>query len=238
VNSVTVPRRITPDTDPNGAPLKFSRRPVLIAIVAVLGVGTALIGAGWPDGAIIGGAVALLLFGAWAHDIARQRARHPTIVSRRPYDDVVEVLGAQNLRATLKGAGLLKPHTVGPGITPSYSLVISDDGVELWRGGGEPVQVADIPWSQVDDVGPAQAALSSAGLRLTAGILLTTDYILCVVPLRRVGGFVPGSVGAAQRLIVVLRAHLEAYDRAHGIDREHWLDDDEDLEQDDAAPSR
>ena len=210
---------------------------MLIGVVAVLGLVTALVGAGWPDGAIIGGAVALLLFAVWAHDIARQRARHPTIVSRRPCDDVVEVLGAQNLRATLKGAGVLKPHTVGPGIAPSYSLVISDDGIELWRRGGEPVQVADIPWSQVDDVGPARAALSSAGLRLTAGILLTTDHILCVVPLRRVGGFIPGSVGAAQRLIVVLRAHLEAYDRAHGIDREHWLDDDENLDDHDDAES-
>jgi hypothetical protein len=233
-----VPRRITPDTDPNGAPWTFSRRPVVIGVLVVFGLTAASLQAGWPDGAIIGGALALLVGLSWAHDIARQRARHPTIVSRRPYDDVVEVLGAQNLRATLKGAGLLKPHTVGPGITPSYSLVISDDGVELWRRGGEPVQVADIPWSQVDDVGPARAALSSAGLRLTAGILLTTDYIVCVVPLRRVGGFIPGSVGAAQRMIVVLRAHLDAYDHAHGIDREHGLDDDEDLDQDDAAPAR
>lgn len=233
-----MPRRITPDTDPNGAPLTFSRRPVLIALVALPALAAALFGAGWPDGGIIGGAVALLLFGIWAYDMVRQRARHPAIVSRRPYDDVVEVLGAQNLRATMKRAGVLKPHTVAAGITPSYSLVISDDGVELWRRGGDPVQVADIRWADVDDVGPAEAALSSAGPRLAAGILLTNDYVLSLVPLRRVGGFVPGSVGAAQRLIVVLRAHLDAYDRAHGIDREHWLDDEDLDDQDDAAASR
>ena len=78
-------------------------------------------------GKIIGGAVALLLFAVWAHDIARQRARHPTIVSRRPCDDVVEVLGAQNLRATLKGAGVLKAAaTPLTGSVSAVSVGITD----------------------------------------------------------------------------------------------------------------
>ncbi len=134
------------------------------------------------------------------------------MVERFSDDDVVGALGATNLCATSRKAGVLRRDTLTWRSSLALSAMVSDTELELWGGGREPRQVAAVPWSEVDDVGGTDAALSSAGPRPVATVLLGNGYLVCVVPLHRVGGVVLGSVGATQLLIDVLRAHLDAYD--------------------------
>ena len=131
------------------------------------------------------------------------------MVERFSDDDVAGALGATNLCATSRKAGVLRRDTLTWRSSLALSAMVSDTGFEMWGGGREPRQVAAVP-------------------RPVATVLLGSGYLVCVVPLHRVGGVVPGSVGAAQPLIDVPRAHLDAYAAVHGIVREHdWFDDED-----------
>jgi hypothetical protein len=211
-----VPHRIVPDTDPNGVAPRLSRRAIQPTAFVLVGMAGLVVGHGWGELGW-GAAFTLVLFGLmWAWYGGRGRARRRVIAARFPDDDVVEVLGAMNLRATLKSLGLLRRRAVGRWVTPSFSMVISDVCIGLWRGGRRPVQALELPWMQVQEVGPAEASITTAGPRPVAGLRVHGDEVLCFVPVRRVGGILAGSVEATDMLIDALQAHHTAAGTAVG----------------------
>ena len=92
----------------------------------------------------------------------------------------------------------------------TLSAVVTDEGLSLWRGGRRPSPAADVPWSQVTDVGVDSASLSSAGPRPVAGVVIRSQWVLNIAPQRRLGSLLAGGDRATELLVILLRAHLDA----------------------------
>lgn len=211
-----MPRRMGADDDPNAVPATLSWRPVLLTLGMVGAVTIRGVAGGWTDlGWIVGAALALMSVLWWwlrAHSLAR----HRTLGEQHPSDDVVEVVGARDLRATLAASDLLEPDGLRWWHNVTCSAVVTDEGLSLWRGGRRPVLVADVPWAQVTEVGIDSASLSNAGPRPVAGVMVRAQWVLHLAPQRRRGSLLAGGGRATELLVVLLRAHLDAARSASG----------------------
>lgn len=204
-----VPRRITPETDPNDAGPSLRLRLTLVATVLAATAGWLLGTAGAPALVVVS-AIALLGL-VWLALAIPGRARNRVLRERYPEYDVVEVLAATDLRATLRVTGFLEPGALRRWHTLVFSLVLSDTGFTVWRGGRNPVQVCAVPWPFVRDIAAGTATLPQAGPRPVAGLAIgTPDWRVNLVPLRRVGAMSPGAGQAIDRLIAAVRAHRDA----------------------------
>ena len=104
-----MPRRMGPDADPNATPARFRWRPVLLtssvlAVVTFRFLGDGGSGLVW----VVGTTLALVVPLWWTRSLGL--ARHRALSRKHPSDDVVEVIGARNLRATLVKSGVLEPE--------------------------------------------------------------------------------------------------------------------------------
>lgn len=211
-----MPRRMGADDDPNAVPATLSWQPVLLTLVMVGAVTMRAMADGWSDlGWIVGAALALMA-GLWWWIRAHSLARHRALSEQHPSDDVVEVVGARDLRATLAASDLLEPDGLRWWHNVTLSAVVTDEGLSLWRGGRQPVLVADVPWAQVTEVGIDSASLSSAGPRPVAGVMVRAQWVLHLAPQRRRGSLLGGGERATELLVVLLRAHLDAARSASG----------------------
>jgi hypothetical protein len=198
------------DADPNATPARFSWRPVLLtssvlAVVTFRFLGDGGSGLGW----IVGMTLAVVV-PSWWWTRSLSLARHRALSQQHPSDDVVEVIGARNLRATLVKSGVLEPDGLRWWNSVTLSAVVTDESLSLWRGGRRPSSAADVPWLQVTDVGLDSASLSSAGPRPVAGVVIRSQWVLNIAPQRRLGSLLAGGDRATELLVILLRAHLEA----------------------------
>lgn len=205
-----------PDADPNGTPATFSWRPILLTFGVVAAVTMRSLAGGWSDlGWIVGATLALMAVLWWwirAHSLARHRA----LREQHPNDDVAEVVGAGDLRATLAASDLLEPGGLRWWHNVTLSAVVTDEGLTLWRGGRRPLLVADVPWARVTEVGVDSASLSSAGPRPVAGVMVRAQWVLHLAPQRRRGSLLAGGQRATELLVLLLRMHLDAARAASG----------------------
>lgn len=198
-------RALTPATDPNRARAGLPVRAVVFtASVALVVVLWALHDA---TGRLVGLVAAAAFVLDWLGEAAWCRARHARVLARHDGDDVVEVRSTAALREILTADDVDGPIALSRFWTTGFSLVLTDAGFELWRGGARPRSAAALPWSRVDDVG---LGVVGKWEQPVVDVRLRGDREVTIAPARRLGSRLTGSRDAANLLVAAMRARLEA----------------------------
>ncbi|WP_028051168.1 hypothetical protein [Cellulomonas sp. URHD0024] len=114
--------------------------------------------------------------------------RHRAVVAARPGVEVIEVWGARGLRAALSAAGV--PATkVRKNAATGLSMVLLDQGVELWTGRASNAAVLMLlPWSAVVAVDESRGSITNDGTRAAVMLVTTLGQRLLLVPRSRPEG--------------------------------------------------
>ncbi len=101
-------------------------------------------------GVVLGGGAA-----AMALSVHRQRVRLAILRRRYPLSLVFPAIHPQRLTDTLRWLGY-----TGPRLGNYFVVRVDEEGVEFWKGGGEPVRRFLLPASQISTVRPGVGVVS------------------------------------------------------------------------------
>lgn len=132
--------------------------------------------------------------------------RHAAVVAARPGEHVVEVWGAAGLKAALQAEGITNPPVRASQGT-ALSMVVTDQGIELWGGTSAPRLIVGYPWSALQAVVEGSGAVANDGAKPAVVLVTIAGNELVLLPARDPAGSLRTAPLAVVRATV---ADLEA----------------------------